>query len=162
MCYYLSKLYHDSGQGGDKLIAALTKAVALKPDYAEARLQLGLAEYNRGNYQAAIAALAPIERIALEHAAVLRSVLQDSYERTGAPAAGLKHVEGEAQALDCDGPRPRLSILAGTATMTFELTDPKMTAAACGAFGKLHVAVDYLPNATRGPAVAGILKAIQF
>lgn len=90
MCYHLAILYHDAGQGGDKLLTALGKAVALKPDYAEARLQLGIEQFNRSNYTGAIAALAPIERIAPEHAATLYAVLANAYAQTGDWAAARK------------------------------------------------------------------------
>jgi hypothetical protein len=152
MCYHLAMLYHDAGQGGDKLIAALTRAVALKPDYAEARLQLGVQKYNRGDYAGAVAALAPIERIAPEHAATLHSVLAEAYEQTGRPSmrradgssepldsmppaaaaedlpGGLKRVEGQAEDLNCDSAHPRLSVLVGKTTMIFEIADPKQIA----------------------------------
>jgi len=93
MCYHLAMLYHDSGQGGDKLLATLTKAVSLKPDYGEARLQLGLLEYNRRNYPGAIAALAPIDQIAPERAATLYNALAYAYAETGDLSAARKALE---------------------------------------------------------------------
>lgn len=83
MFYHLAMLYHDAGVSGERLIATLEKAVSLKPDYDEARLQLGIAEYNRKNYAAAIAALAPIRVVAPEHAAALYGALGFAYLQTG-------------------------------------------------------------------------------
>lgn len=154
MCYHLAMLYHDSGQGGDKLIATLTRAVALKPDYAEARLQLGVQKYNRGDVAGAIAALAPIERIAPEHAATLQQVL--------AAARGLRHVEGQADGLNCDNAHPRLSVQVGTTTMTFEITDPKQITLRCGPMNKFPIKIDYQPDATPRPGIDGVMKAIEF
>jgi len=210
MCYHLAMLDHDAGAGAEQgkgdLIAALSRAVALKPDYAEARLQLGIAEYNRGNYDAVIAALSPIERIAPEHAAALRGALASARAQTSgaareasgtppepvrepvrpslrradgssellepAPATpvkdlpgGLRRVEGEAQSLDCDGPHPKLVVLVGAATMTFEIPDPKQVTLrhegsgrfefVCGPMNRFHVVVDYTPD-------ANVVKAIEF
>lgn len=93
MCYHLAMVYHDSGERGDKLIAALAKAVSLKPDYADARFQLGLAQYNRGDYRAAIAALAPIQSISPDHAAMLYSALGFAYLQTGDTANARKSLE---------------------------------------------------------------------
>ena len=77
---------------------------------------------------------------------------------------GLKRVEGEAESLNCDGVHPRLSVLVGTSTMTFEVADPKQITVrhagsgrfefVCGPM-KLHVSVEYLPD-------GNVLKAIEF
>ncbi len=203
MCYHLAMLYHDAGQGGDKLIATLTRAIALKPDYAEARLQLGIQKYNRGDYPGAIDALASIRQIAPEHAATLHSVLTEAYAQTGVPApreserpamrradgshepldstaaavvqdlpGGLKRIEGQADSLNCDAGNPRLSILVGTTTMTFEIADPSQVAVrhqgagrfefVCGPMNKLPIKVDYQPGVNPGPDIAGFVKAIEF
>ncbi len=197
MCYHLAMLYHDAGQGGDKLVAALTRAVALKPDYAEARLQLGVLKYNQGDSAGAIAALTPIERIAPEHAVTLQSVLaaaRDS-ERPSMRRAdgstetpdsnpppsvaivdlpgGLRRVQGQADDLDCDGAHPRLSVqVGGGVTMIFEITDPKQVTMrhegpgrfefVCGTMNRFQVKVDYQPDATPRPGIAGVMKAIEF
>jgi Tfp pilus assembly protein PilF len=160
MCYHLAMLYHDAAQGGDKLVAALTRAVALKPDYAEARLQLGVLKYSQGDFAGAIATLAPIEHIAPEHAATLHSVLTEAYAQAGVQdlPGGLKRAEGQAVALECDGAHQRLSVLVGKNTMTFEIADPKRIALrhefVCGPMNQIHVTVDYQPD--------GVLKAIEF
>ena len=196
MCYHLAMLYHDAGQRGDKLIAALTRAVALKPDYAEARLQLGVLKYNQGDFAGAIATLAPIERIAPEHAATLQSVLASARESerpsmrradgstetvdSNPPPSvaivdlpgGLKRVQGQADDLDCDGAHPRFSVLVGKNTMIFEIVDPKQITLrhegpgrfefVCGAMNRFQVKVDYQPDATPRPGIAGVMKAIEF
>lgn len=112
MCYHLAMLYHDAGQGGDKLIAALSRAVSLKSDYAEARLQLGIAEFNRSNYPAAIAALAPIGRIAPDHAAALYGALANAYAQTGDFAAARKALETGRQWMKTDAEKQKADQLA--------------------------------------------------
>ena len=116
MCYQLALLYHDAGQGGDKVLATLARAVALKPDYVEARLQLGLADYNRKNYPAAIAALAPIDRMAPdyvpEHAATLYGALANSYAQTGDYAEAKKYLATSRQWNKTDADKKRADELA--------------------------------------------------
>jgi tetratricopeptide (TPR) repeat protein len=247
MCYHLAGLYHDAGVGGDKPIATLTRAVSLKPDYAEARLQLGILYFNKSNYAETIRALAPIERISPAHAATLYGALAyacaqtgdyagarknldlgrkwnktqaekrkaadlaeflDSREAKQQPApqvtipaerptlsradgssaqlnsapgksaeikklpGGLSEIEGEADALECDGPHPRLVVLTGAGEMTFEVTDPGSVTVrheggghfefVCGPMKRFHVVIDYLPAGNPGQSAAGALRAIGF
>ena len=83
---------------------------------------------------------------------------------------GLRRISGQALSLDCEGAHPKLSVLVGTTTMQFEVTDPKQISVthnassrfefACGPMDKFSVTVDYAPVA--GSNVTGALKAIRF
>ena len=81
MCYHLASLYPASQ--ADKAVAALLKALRLKPDYADARLQLGFAELNLKNYPGAIAAFIQLQHVTPEHAAMMFNGLAYAYAQTG-------------------------------------------------------------------------------
>jgi len=247
MCYHLAGLYHDAGIGGDKLVATLTRAVSLKPDFSEARLQLGILYFNKSNYAESIKTMAPIERSSPAHAATLYGALAYAYAQTGdyanarknldlgrkwnrtdaekrkaddlaefldnsqtkprqslpteIPAerpmlsradgssppvnagqgksveikkipGGLSQLEGEADALECDGPHPRLVVLTVAGEMTFEVTDPSQVTVkhegggqfqfVCGPMKRFHVVIDYLPAANPAQGIAGTLRTIGF
>ncbi len=59
MCYHYASL----AGTGDESIAALKRAVAFKPDYTDARLQLGSRLMSKQDYNGAAAALRPIKRV---------------------------------------------------------------------------------------------------
>ncbi len=111
MCYHLAMLYHDSGQGGDKLVATLSKAVALKPDFTDARFQLGITEYNRGNYEAAISALKPIDHIQPEHAAPFYLALSFAYFQIGDLPMARKTLEAGRLWIKTDSDKRRAAEL---------------------------------------------------
>lgn len=83
MCYQYALLEREENATGKDVVPALEKAVDLKPDYAEARLQLGLALVNQRNYREAINHLSRIKNINPEQAQWYFPALAYSYFETG-------------------------------------------------------------------------------
>jgi tetratricopeptide (TPR) repeat protein len=79
MCFHLAMLELEQSQTSDRALAALQRAVGVKPDYTDARFQLGLVEMNRHEYEGAIAAFGWIHKIDDEHAATLFNALAYAY-----------------------------------------------------------------------------------
>ena len=83
MCYQYALLQRKSGASAKDAIPALQKAVELKPDYLEARLQLGQMLISERNYVQAIGQLTQIKTVKQEQAPYLFSALAYSYMQTG-------------------------------------------------------------------------------
>ncbi len=81
MCYHLATMYPVSQ--ADKAVEALLKALRLKSDYTDARLQLGFSELNLKNYPGAIASFIQVQHITPEHAAMLFNGLAYAHAQTG-------------------------------------------------------------------------------
>jgi tetratricopeptide (TPR) repeat protein len=92
MCYHLAMMYHDAGQN-DKVIAALEKAVSLKPDYTEARMQLGFANLSGNHFESAITAFSQIRKITQDKAATLFNGLAYAYAQAGDLDAARTNME---------------------------------------------------------------------
>jgi hypothetical protein len=54
LCYHYAILADQAGLGAEEIRPALERAVALRPDFDDARYQLALLEKNAGHYQAAV------------------------------------------------------------------------------------------------------------
>ena len=71
MCFHLAMLARAQRQEGDQVRAPLLKALQAKPDYLEARLQLGYLELSEQNYAAALLAFRQISNAPPQHASAL-------------------------------------------------------------------------------------------
>jgi Tfp pilus assembly protein PilF len=83
LCYQYAMLESQAGTAAKDIIPALQKAVELKPDYVEARLQLGQMLANERSYVQAIGHLRQIKSVSAEQAVFLFSTLAYSYLQTG-------------------------------------------------------------------------------
>jgi tetratricopeptide (TPR) repeat protein len=83
MCYDMATLETEENRGPDLAVAALKRAVEVKPDYTDAWLQLGLAQLNLRDYKGAIASLQQIRRTDGEYAATLFNALAYGFLQTG-------------------------------------------------------------------------------
>jgi len=92
MCYHLAMLDHEANQT-DKVVIALRKALSLKPDYTDARLQLGYAELSLKNYPGAIASFVQIQKVTPDHAAALFNALAYAYTQTGDLESARKNLD---------------------------------------------------------------------
>jgi tetratricopeptide (TPR) repeat protein len=75
LCFDLAMLQRQSGVAEAQVLPTLRKAVELKPDYVEARLQLGYMELSAKEYANALRTLASIKRVTPDQAAHLFSAL---------------------------------------------------------------------------------------
>ena len=64
LCYRYAVLAGMAGLSNDEIRPALERAVELKPDFDDARYHLALLEKNRGHYEAAVAHLRAMSRVA--------------------------------------------------------------------------------------------------
>lgn len=92
MCFNYAAL---SGEAGarDQELAALTKAVELKPDYQEARLQLGSALLGKQDYAGALTALKEVKKVSPEQAEWYFGALAFAQMRIGDLANARKNAE---------------------------------------------------------------------
>lgn len=84
----------------------------------------------------------------------------------------IAHVEGVAQRLDCSGTAARLHVLAGGATMVFEIADPSSVLIkhsgeahhdfTCGAQKPFPISVDYAVKPDPKKGTAGIVRELDF
>lgn len=83
MCYHLAMLEREQNRMSDLALAALRRAVEVKPDYTDAWLELGLEELNLRDYKGALASLQQIHKIDDLHAATLFNALAYGFMETG-------------------------------------------------------------------------------
>ncbi|MDE3197069.1 MAG: hypothetical protein KGN84_12030, partial [Acidobacteriota bacterium] len=83
MCFDLAMLERAAKQPPDKIVPPLERAVRLKPDYADAWLQLGLARFEVRQYDAGIAALSKIQKVGPDQATPVFASLAYGYLETG-------------------------------------------------------------------------------
>jgi tetratricopeptide (TPR) repeat protein len=93
MCFHLAMLELETDQASAQALAALLRAVEVKPDYTDARLQLGLVQMNTHDYPAALASLRQIRKIDDDHAATLFNALAYVDMQTGNPDDARKQAE---------------------------------------------------------------------
>lgn len=93
MCYELAMFELEKDRASTKAIAALERALEVKPEYLEARLQLGLIQMNAQKYPAALETLLKIHKVNDEHAATLFNALAYTYMRTGNSEEARKHAQ---------------------------------------------------------------------
>jgi tetratricopeptide (TPR) repeat protein len=83
MCYHMAMLELEKDSRSETAIKALNRAIQVKPDYTDARLQLGLAQLNAGDFAAGVSALEQIHKINDEQAATLFNAMAYGYSRIG-------------------------------------------------------------------------------
>ena len=82
LCFDLALLQLQHGDGEPQAMVALRRAVELKPNYIDARLELGLTELKAKQYKEAIADLLVIKRIDPDRAGRYFNALAYSYTQT--------------------------------------------------------------------------------
>jgi len=82
LCFHLAMFELQHGNGEAKAIAALQRALKLKPDYTDARLELGMAEIQANKYTEALADLKEIKRIDPNRAGRYFNALAYAYTQT--------------------------------------------------------------------------------
>ena len=91
LCYHYAVLAGMAGLSNDEIRPALVRAVALKPDFDDARYLLALLEKNSGHYQAAVTALRAIGQVVparrYDYWCVLADALNELERHTEAKAA---------------------------------------------------------------------------
>ena len=93
MCYHYAMLEREKGKEGRAVVPILERALQLKPDYLEARIELGNAKMTSGDYPGAIADLSKITKIDPEKAPRLFSSLAYAYARGGNTEAARQNAE---------------------------------------------------------------------
>lgn len=83
LCFQLAMLQRDAKQPVAKALASLERAVKSKPDYTEARIQLGLARADARDFPGAVKSLMAIEAITPERASAVYCALAVGYAQTG-------------------------------------------------------------------------------
>lgn len=83
MCFHLAMLEREARQPSDKVIPPLLRALEVRNDYFDARLQLAAVEMDAHNYQAALAAFVQLRNVPAERAAMVFNGLADAYMETG-------------------------------------------------------------------------------
>jgi Flp pilus assembly protein TadD len=83
MCYDYAMLARQGSDAMKNALPAFQKALELKPDYAEARLQLGLMLVNTRNYSEAIAQLRQVKKVDPDQAQWYYPALAFAYLKTG-------------------------------------------------------------------------------
>jgi Flp pilus assembly protein TadD len=83
MCLRLALLEREANQPAEKIVPPLERALHSRPDYADARIQLGLMKIKLGEFAAAIDLLMGIENVTPEQATPLFSGLAYAYLETG-------------------------------------------------------------------------------
>jgi hypothetical protein len=71
MCYYLAQLERAANQPEDKIIPPLLRALQSRPDYTDARLELGFVELNAKNFEGALAAFGQLRNLPSDRAAMV-------------------------------------------------------------------------------------------
>ncbi len=93
LCLILAGLEREAGQPPAKTTALLQRAIQLKPDYDDARLQLGLAQVEAREFPAAIATLMRIPTVTPERATPLFLALAYAKLQTGDAAGARRDAE---------------------------------------------------------------------
>ena len=92
MCLHLASFYTDSSDS-DKRIRALQKALILKSDYTEARMDLAFTMMNIRNYDGALASFAQLKNIKAEYASRVFNAQGYAYAYKGDLASARKVAE---------------------------------------------------------------------
>lgn len=93
MCYQYAMLLRQSGSPAGDVIPPLRKALELKPDYVDARLQLGINLLDHKEYQPALDQLSAIRNVNEEQAQWFFSALAYAYLQTGHSEDARKNAE---------------------------------------------------------------------
>ncbi|HUA17168.1 MAG TPA: tetratricopeptide repeat protein [Bryobacteraceae bacterium] len=93
MCFHYAVLERQAGEPAKDVLPALRKAVELKPDYVEARLELGLELVNDQDYKDAVTELRQIKKINPEQARYYFPALAYADMQTGDAPDARKNAE---------------------------------------------------------------------
>ncbi len=77
------ELERAASQPDDKIIPPLLRALKSRPDYIDARLELGFAELNARNFEGALAAFAQLRNLPSDRAAAVFNGIAYAYTQTG-------------------------------------------------------------------------------
>jgi tetratricopeptide (TPR) repeat protein len=91
MCFDLALLEREKDRVSPKAVASLQRALEVKPDYLEARLELGLTQINMQKLSEALATLLAIKKVDGEHAPALFNALTFIYLRLQSPEEARKY-----------------------------------------------------------------------
>ncbi len=83
MCLHLAELERAASQPDDKIIPPLLRALKSRPDYIDARLELGFVELNARNFEGALAAFAQLRNLPSDRAAAVFNGIAYAYTQTG-------------------------------------------------------------------------------
>jgi Flp pilus assembly protein TadD len=83
MCLHLAELERAASQPDDKIIPPLLRALKSRPDYIDARLELGFVELNARNFEAALAAFFQSRNLPSDKAAAVFNGIAYAYTQTG-------------------------------------------------------------------------------
>ncbi|HTA46303.1 MAG TPA: tetratricopeptide repeat protein [Bryobacteraceae bacterium] len=83
MCFHLASLEQTAHQPNEKIIPPLLRALKGRPDYVDARIELGVVELNAQNYDAAIAAFVQLHNIPAERAPLVFNGMAYAYAQKG-------------------------------------------------------------------------------
>ncbi len=93
MCFHLGNLELQHGNAEERAISALRRALEVKPDYPDARLELGMAEMNAKKFREAITDLKQMKHIDPERAGRFFNALAFAYTQTGDFTEARKQAE---------------------------------------------------------------------
>lgn len=97
IAYRYALLADEAGSPREEIRTALERAVALKPDFDDARYKLALLEKNAGNYDAAITQLRAMHSVAPARAYAYWTVMADACNELGRRADALDAAHRAAQ-----------------------------------------------------------------
>ncbi|HYP12692.1 MAG TPA: tetratricopeptide repeat protein, partial [Bryobacteraceae bacterium] len=93
MCFDFAALENNAGGANEKVIAALERAIELRPEYTEARLRLGEAKLRARDFKGSLALLQQIKKVDPEHAFPLFSALAYCHANLGDTQAARKNTQ---------------------------------------------------------------------
>ena len=93
MCFDLALLEREKDRVSPKAVASLQRALEVKPDHLEARLELGLTQINMQKLSEALATLLAIKKVDGEHAPALFNALTFIYLRLQSPEEARKYAD---------------------------------------------------------------------
>jgi lipopolysaccharide biosynthesis regulator YciM len=139
MCFHLAMLEREANQPDDKVIPPLLRALQLRNDYVDARLELGAVELNAHNYQGALAAFIQIHNVPPERGPMLFNGMAYAYLQTGNLAEARKQA-GIARKWD-------------RTDFDTQRTGPQK---------RFSIAVEYVPAEKSPQGVSGTIRTIEF
>ncbi len=83
MCFHLSSLERAANQPDDKIIPPLERALKTRPDYIDARLDLGFVQLNARGFENALATFSQLRNLPSDRAAAVFNAIAYAYTQTG-------------------------------------------------------------------------------
>jgi Flp pilus assembly protein TadD len=83
MCFHLATMERAASQPDDKVIPPLERALKARPDYIDARLELGFVELNARNFETALATFSQLRNLPSDRAARVFNGIAYAYTQTG-------------------------------------------------------------------------------